>query len=277
MSATAFGIGRLLIWEDFAVGLRLSWMHGVGTWDPNGDYLPHRDYRDEEVRTEVWAMGALSRRASLFGRLPMSLVHRRAGEISDTGGGLSDVAAGIRYELLQIGEYVELPAIALTFAVLAPTGRSPDEMRQVLGADVTGRGAFALSAGISFEITRLPWFVRLDLGTVVPLPFTREDTGRAQRLGPEVDVALSGGAEVSSGTVLSLVTRFAWHAPLAIAGRTVDGSERVDFGLAVAGSVVLADHWSLQLSIDTGFFFSGAGDNTPARVSTVLGLRYGHY
>ena len=36
MSATAFGIGRLLIWEEFAMGTRLSWLHGVGTWDSTG-------------------------------------------------------------------------------------------------------------------------------------------------------------------------------------------------------------------------------------------------
>ena len=249
----------------------------MGTWDSTGTYTPYGDYVEEEVRAELWAMGALSRRTALFGRVPVSLMHREAGALSDTGGGLADISLGVRHEFLQIGEVLELPAIALTAAVLAPTGRAPDAATQPLGADTTGRGAFALSAGLSFEITRLPWFVRLDLGAVVPLPFTREDTGKIQRFGPEVDVAVSGGLEVGRGVVISLVAPIAWHAPLTIDGDEIPDSERLDLGLGLAGSVALDGHWTAQLSVDTGVFIDGAGDNTPARITSVAGLRYGYF
>ncbi len=280
MSATAFGAGRLLIWEDFAVGLRTSVSPALGDWDQAGRWRPYRDYADLEWRTELWGMAALSRRASAFARVPW-LVNRRASQgatpIDDLGTGLADVSAGLRYELLAVGEYVELPAVALTATVTAPTGRATHDATTPLGVDVTGRGAWVASAGLSLERTHLPWYARLDLGVSIPLPAHRPDVDATQRYGVELSAVAAGGAELSRDLVLSLVTRASWQAPLTLAGRSIEGSDRADLGLGLAASWRLTPNWTAQAALDTGLFLDGLGDNHPGRITTTLGLRYGHF
>lgn len=276
MSATAFGTGRLLIWEDFAFGLRTSVAGGLGQWDEDGAWHPYDGYGELEWRSEVWGMGALSRRASVFARVPFVATHRTAGDLDGFGGGLADVSAGLRYELLTIGEYLELPAIALTLSVTAPTGRATWGAATPLGVDVTGRGAWALGAGVSVEHTEMPWFVRLDLGVTVPLPAARPDLGGVdQRFGPELATALAGGVELTDGVVTSLVARLTWASEIVLDGRAVDGSGRLDVGLGAALSWRFEAHWTLQLAVDTGIFADGLGDNQPGRVTGTAGVRYG--
>lgn len=277
MSATAFGIGRLLIWEDFAVGLRTSLSPGLGDWDRDGHWRSWDSYDETEWRSELWALAGLDRRASLFARVPAVLLTRSAAETSDTGGGLGDISVGFRYELLAIGELLELPAIAVTFAVLAPTGRATEDSRSPLGADVTGRGAWVLSSGLSFELTRLPWFVRLDAGLSVPLPAERPDLGVDQRLGLSVDLALSGGLELTDGVVLSLIPRLTWTDRTRLDENPVPDTSRLDFGLALAGSWRIDPHWTMQASFDAPLPIDGLGLNQTARLQTTLGLRYGSF
>jgi len=276
MSATAFGTGRLLIWEDLAVGLRTSVAGGLGQWDGDGDWHPYVGYDELEWRSEIWGMGALSRRASVFARLPFVATRRAAGDLDGFGGGLADVSAGLRYELLTIGEYVELPAIALTLSVTAPTGRATWGAATPLGVDVTGRGAWALGAGVSVEHTELPWFVRFDLGVTVPLPAARPDLGGVdQRFGPELATDVAGGVELTDGVVTSLVARLTWAGEIVLDGRSVADSGRLDVGLGAALSWRFDPHWTLQLAVDTGLFADGLGDNQAGRVTGTVGLRYG--
>lgn len=277
MSATAFGIGRLLIWEDFALGLRTSLAPGLGDWDADGHWRAWSNFTETEWRSELWAMAALDRRASIFARVPAVLLTRSTADTTDTGGGLGDLSLGLRYELLAIGELLELPAIALTVSVLAPTGRATEDSHTPLGADVTGRGAWVLSAGLSFELTRLPWFVRLDTGVSVPLPQERADLHADQRLGVSVDLALSGGIEVASNVVVSLVPRLTWTDATRLDEEPVARTSRLDIGLALAGSWRFDPHWTLQASFDAPLAIDGLGKNQTARLMTSLGIRYGSF
>ncbi|TNF24863.1 MAG: hypothetical protein EP329_24050 [Deltaproteobacteria bacterium] len=275
MSATAFGTGRLLIWEDAAVGLRTSLARGLGQWDGDGQWRPYDGYDELEWRSELWGMAALSRRASLFARAPFVATRRHAGALDGFDGGLADVSAGLRYEILSIGEVLELPAIAVTVSVTAPTGRPTWDAATPLGVDVTGRGAWALGAGLSLEHTAMPWFVRVDVGATVPLPAERPDLGVDQRFGPELVTDVAGGVELTEGLVTSLVARLTWASEIVLDGASVDGSGRLDVGLGAALSWRFAYHWTLQLAVDTGLFVDGLGDNQPGRLTGTLGLRYG--
>lgn len=277
MSATAFGMGRLLIWEDFAVGLRTSLSPTLGAWDTDGKWAPYRSYDELEWRSELWGLVGIDRRWSVFARAPVVVLERSTAADSDFGGGIGDVSVGGRFEILMIGEYEELPALAMTLALTAPTGRAVHEAETELAVDVTGRGAWVVAAGLSAEYTRLPWFLRLDFGVSVPLPAEREDLGVDQRLGPSIDVALSGGLEVAHDVVVSLVPRVTWEAETELAGDGVAGSERVDFGIGLAGSWRFDPHWTMQAGIDTGLFVEGLGQNQIGRVMTTLGLRYGSF
>lgn len=275
MSATAFGMGRLAIWEDFALGLRTSLSPSLGAWDAAGHWSSYDDYADLEWRSELWALVAIDRRLSVFARLPAVATHRSAGALSDLGGGVGDLSFGGRYELLSIGEVAELPAIALTLSVLAPTGRATADAETPLGVDVTGRGAWVLSAGLSLEVTRLPWFVRLDLGLTVPLPARRDDLGLSQRLGPSFDLGLSGGVEVAPRVVVSLASHLMLSSDNILDGASVPHSDRFELGLGPALSWGFAWSWTLQAGLDTNLFAADLGRNVPGRVTTTLGLRYG--
>ncbi len=277
MSATAFGIGRLLIWEDFALGLRTSLAPGLGDWGGDGQWEPWDGYSETEWRSELWALAGIDHRASIFLRVPAVMLSRSAPGTSDTGGGLADLSLGLRYELLSIGELLELPAIALTFAVLAPTGRATEDSRSPLGADVTGRGAWVLSAGLSFEVTDLPWFVRLDAGVSVPLPRERADLGRDQRTGVSLDFALSGGIEVAPQVVISLAPRLSWTDDTRLDEEVVANTSRLEMGVGVAGSWRFDPHWTLQASLDTPLMFDDLGRNQTGRLMTTLGIRYGSF
>jgi hypothetical protein len=277
MSATAVGMGRLLIWEDFAVGFSTSVRGGVGSWSSEAAWTPYGDYEEIEWTAEVWSLIRLQRRTSLHLRVPTTLTYRRAGDLAEVGGGLADLGLGARFEILEIGEFAELPALAVTVSVSAPTGVAPDQSTQPLGTDVTSRGPWVLSAGLSLEKTTLPWFVRCDVGVDVPLPAERADLHVTQRFGPGVSVALVGGYELTEALVASLLARFRWEAPLTLAGATIDGSSRHESGLALALSYRVTPHWTLQLGLDTPIPVDHLGDNQPGRVSGTVGVRYGYF
>lgn len=277
MSATAVGMGRLLIWEDFAIGFSSSVRGGVGAWSGDATWTPYRDYEEIEWAAEVWSLIRLQRRATLYLRVPTTLTHRRAGPLSEVGGGLADLGLGARFEILEIGEYAELPALAATVSLSAPTGVAPDQASQPLGTDVTSRGAWVLTAGLSLEKTKLPWFVRVDVGVDVPLPAERRDLRVTQRFGPGISVALVGGYELAEGLVASLLARFRWEAPLTLAGATVADSSRHETGLALALSYRVAPHWTLQFGLDTPILVDHLGDNQPGKISGTVGVRYGYF
>lgn len=277
MSATSFGVGRLLLGEDFALGLRMSLTPALGAWDSAGLWRAYGAYDELEWRSELWGLVGIGERFSLSARVPVVVLARSAGPLDELGGGLGDVALGARYELSAVGEYGSWPALALTLGVAAPTGRATEDARTALGVDVTGRGAWVLAAGLGAEVTGVHWFVRLDLGVSVPLPAERSDLGVDQRLGPSVDIAVTGGVEVARDVVVSLVPRVTWEAETVLAGATVADSDRLDVGLALAGSWRVDLHWTVQASIDTGVFLDDLGKNQPGRVMTTLGVRYGSF
>ena len=279
VSATAHGVGRLLMWEDWAVGMRTSMALGVGGWDTAGDFRAFGDtYAEQEWRQELWTLVGLVRRVELHARVPAVLTHRRAGSASETGGGLGDVQAGLRYEIVPFGGPPPVSGVATTLAVVAPTGRPLFSAHRPLGTDATGRGAWVVVAALALEQTRMPWFVQLEIGASLPLPMERGDLEVVQRFGPGLQIAPIGGVEVVPGSVVvSLTGYLSWEAPLTLDGRTVADSSHLDTGLGAAASWRVLPHWTLQVSAATGLFLDGLGANQPGRVTATVGVRYGHF
>jgi hypothetical protein len=184
------------------------------------------------------------------------------------------------YELLQIGERGSIPAVALSAAVIIPSGRTIDQAAAAgdrWSSTVTGRGAWTLLVGTSAERTIEPFYVRLDLGFSVPMPQEQGESQRWQRLGPGLQASLSGGWEAVSHLVVSLTLRFSWEDSLMIEGARIDGSYRIDSGIGLSISYRAAPHWTIQASCDTGLMAHHLGHNSPGGVTTTLGLRYGYF
>jgi hypothetical protein len=278
MSASAIGVGRLRIWEKFAVGLSLSAETGFGHWDADGDWTRWGDSYSEQVYSgRLWGLVGFGRRTSVWVQAPVLLNHRSTGALSQTGGGFGDLNLGARYEVLSVGEIRELPAIALTAGIVLPTGRATDSATTTLGVDATGRGATALTGGLSLELTRLPLFVRFDTAATVPLPTGLRGDGPRERLGTEVEIALIGGAEVHRGVVLSLRAHAMWARPAHRDGKALARSKAREVGLTLAGSVELTPHWTLQASLAQTLLGNRLGANRTGRLVASLGLRYGGF
>ncbi len=279
MSTTAGGIGRLKMWEDHAVGVSIPLSIGLGYWDSDATWRAWSDaYSEIEWRPSVYALVRLSDRALVSGVVPAVMTWRAAATVSDLGGGMGDVSAGLRYEVVQIGEYLHVPAVAVALSVTAPTGTSPDRATGPLGADTTARGGALLTAGVSLEYASLPWFAQANLTATFPLPFQRTDLHRAQRFGPGLSTALIGGWEAVRGVlVLSLQLRLAYESETVLAGRIVAESSRVDSGVALGASWTIDPHWTLVANVDSGLFASHLGDNTVGRITPGLSVRYGHF
>ncbi|MBK8481996.1 MAG: hypothetical protein IPL40_12630 [Proteobacteria bacterium] len=257
--------------------MRSSVIGGVGYWDPTGHWRAYGSgYRELEWRSELWSMVGLGRRWSLYGRLPWILGYRHVGNLGgNVDGGLADVQAGARYELLGIGEYLRLPAVALGCGLTLPTGRTV-EAADLGGSGVTSRGVWVVSAAATVEKTYLPWFVRLTVGLNAPVA-RRQDSGKSQRYGLGVQSDLAGGRELLRDLVLSVTARFLWEDAIRLDGAQVPDSRRSDLGLGVALSWRFDPHWTAQTAFDTGVFASGLGDNTPGRLTATVGVRYGYF
>ena len=278
VSATSGGVGRLLIWEQWAAGLIFAGSQGPGAWDSEGRWRPYRGYGESELRADLWAQVRVDSRSSLYLRAPWLFSWRESATEQAFGQGLGDLQLGGRYELVAIGEYLELPGVALSAAVNAPTGRTPDAAEAPLAADATTRGGWSLGAELVLEQTWLPAFLQARIGASLPLEAQLVGSDRAQRFGPGASLALVAGAElVPDVWILSARVGGSWESAIVLDGAAVSGSERLDLSASVAAAWRFDPHWTLQLSAHSGLFLDGLGDNQPGRWGGQLGLRYGHF
>lgn len=278
-SAAAFGVGRLLQWEKFAVGLRTTLLQSVGLWNSKGQWTGHRsDYTELEWRSEIWGMVGFGRHLSAYARVPWGMMYRRSGDQDAIGGGIGDLQAGLRWDILPVGSHAILPGFALTFNVLAPTGRATDTRLSPLGTEVTGRGAWMLSSALLVEKVRAPWFIQGQIGVNVPLPFYREDLEMDQRYGIGFNANLANGWELLSDVlVISLVLRMSWEDNLNLGTRLINNTYLLDVGAILALSWRFDPHWTLLFSINSGLFINQMGVNGNGRLTYTLGLRYGFF
>jgi hypothetical protein len=210
--------------------------------------------------------------------VPVVVNDRQSGGRSQVAGGLGDVGAAARVELVKIGEYQGLPSFAFTVGALAPTGRRVEETRPPLFAGTTGRGAWGGSLALEAEVAFLPWFVRLDGGVTGYLPFRRSDLGVDQRYGPISQVSFSSGRElVPDVLVVALSLGAEWESPIVIGGETAPGSSARQ--VTVSGSVAwrVDPRWTVTGGVTNNVWPDGAGQNRDARLGFTLGVRRGHF
>ncbi len=278
LSSSAFGLGRLALWEKFAINLGTTVSPVTGRWDEKTGWIGNAPgYSEVEYRAQVSAIVALHRRLQASARLPWVITQKASDPLHEVGQGLGDSALGLRYEPVYQGEYEFLPEMALNFGLTVPTGRSVGAARTVLLSDVTGRGAWVPSASLTVELARNFWFVQAAGGVTLPLPSPAADVGHTEQFGLGVQATLAGGAEVRKGLVLSAVARFGSEGATRYDGEEVPRSAQFDVGAGPAVAWVINTHWTLQGGADFGFFGSGFGRNRQGRWTGNLGLRYAYF
>jgi hypothetical protein len=272
-------VGRLLVWEDWAAGVQLGHARSLGQWDAAGTLRWNPpDFSDGVSRVEPWAIVRVHPRVEVHGRVPVVVNDRRSGDERQTAGGLGDVGAGARFEVLAIGAYAGLPSLAFTVAAVAPTGRRVEDTEPPLFAGATGRGAWSGSLALESEYAVLPWFVRLDAGATEHLAFRRSDAGARQRYGRLTTVGLSAGREILAGAlVAALGATGEWEAPLSMDGVRVPGTGARSYALAASLSWRADPHWTLVGNVTNAIWPDGGGRNRDARLGFTLGVRRGQF
>jgi hypothetical protein len=279
MSATSFGVGRLTIWEDWAAGLRVGYARSLGQWTTGGtlDHNP-AGFGAGVTTLEPWAIVRLHPRLQLQAWVPVLVEDREQDATSQMAGGLGDVGAAARWEVVPIGQYAGLPSLAVTVGGVAPTGKRVEQVEPPLFAGTTGRGAWAASLAVESEYARLPWFVRLDAGTSLSFPFEREDTGRTQRYGPSFQLALSGGRElVPEALVAAVAVAAEWEGAITLDGDAVPDSAARSLSVALSLSWTFDPHWTVVGTLTNTTWPFDAGANRDARTGFMLGFRHGHF
>jgi hypothetical protein len=279
VSATSFGVGRLLAWEDYAYGLQLGHARSLGQWDSSGSLRWNgSDFSDGLTTAQPWAILRLHDRVQLQAWVPFVVNDRRSAGRSQVAGGLGDVGAAARVEVLRIGEYEGLPSLAFTVGALAPTGRRVEETSPPLFAGATGRGAWGGSLAAEAEYAFLPWFVRLDAGATGYLPFRRSDTGVRQRYGPVLQASLSTGRELRPDALVAAVALTGeWESAITSDGATVPRSSARSYALASSLAWRVDPRWTLVGTVTNTVWPDGAGMNRDARLGFTLGARHGHF
>ena len=277
MSAATTGVGRLKSWETVAIGSTLTWRHGIGAWSGDGDYDGLGEALADDLVATLWGLVRVHPQGSVWLRVPTQLGLRggqgSAGTLRTNAIGVGDLDVGLRWAWIEVGD--GNPAVASSLGVTTPTGRAPVDSRDPLAADVSGRGAWAISFVTTVERTHMPWFLRGSLGAAVSLPAWRADAEVWQRFGPSVTASLAAGRQLRSGLVASAMVTGTWEAALRRDGVAVPKSSALLTTATLALSWQIGEAWTLQAAAGASPPAAGFGRNRDAQVTTTLGLRYG--
>lgn len=279
LSATSFGVGRLLVWEDFAVGLSLGHARVLGQWDANGNlHFNPTGYSEGITRAEPWVILRVHERVQLQTWIPVLVNDRWSDDRHQIAGNLGDVGGAVRVELVPIGTYRHLPSLAVSAGWTFATGRRVEQTALPLFAGASGRGAYAGSLAIESEYAFLSWFIRLEVGVTGFLALTRSDTGQQEQYGPLAQATLSGGrAAFSDLVVLAVALHGEWQERVKYDGTTVPGSQTHALSTGVSLSWRADPHWTLVATASNSVWPTDGGKNGDARLGLNAGVRYGHF
>jgi hypothetical protein len=157
---TATGAGEFAVvgrCQEAVIATQLTFQRAVGTFSGRGDYhsLSHAEV-DDVVVSIGGGLRVLHPSLQIYASAPLRVQYR---SFDATGGDLSlgpgDAAGGVRWTALEdrmSGLSWEDPESFIPFVdvyatVKTPTGRAPERTRVTTGADITGDGAWQLSAG----------------------------------------------------------------------------------------------------------------------------------
>lgn len=277
VSATSFGVGRLLMWEDFAGGLQVSYARVLGEWDQNSRLRPNPEGYSEGVSiAQPWAIVRLAERAELQGWAPIIINDRWSNGVHQIAGGLGDVGVAGRYQWVSIGEFEGLPSFATTLGVVGPTGRRVEQTSPPLFAGTTGRGCWGAFLAAETEYAYMPWFVRLEGAVTLFAPFTRPDTRQRQRYGPLATSSLSAGRElVPDRLVTAVALTGEWQQKIILNDAPVPQSQAHLYSIAASLSWRTSPHVTLIWNLSNSVWPDGFGRNRDARIGSTFGVRYG--
>jgi hypothetical protein len=253
------------MWESWATGLRSQLTHEFGFFNDSASFEASRSGAlDQQLRLDAYAHVALSNDASVFIVIPWLFPRIALSDGVHTGSNLSDLQIGYRHQVIAIGEYEELPSLALTASILLPTGAS--ERLPNAPHLLTGRDLLALMTGVSLEKTWMPFFAQLNLGGSLLINGVRSRGPRFGTVDYALQVTPAAGVELSDELVLSMLSQWLYESP-----------HKYRTQIGAAASWRFNPHFTLQANVNTDVMIQGFGANWPGAFSCGVGLRYGYF
>jgi len=276
LSSSAFGVGRLAPFEDFAILASQSFSHYAGHWDGQSDWH-WASYSESEFRTQISGIVALNQRLELSAGMPWLVTTKAAGGVNESGHGIGDTQVGLRFEPIGSGEIAGVPGIALVGGMTMPSGRARSEVGHPLATDITGRGAWVLSASVMLEVARMRWFVLGGAGVTYSFEKDAVLAGHTTQLGRGFQATVLSGVEVVPKWIASMLVRYAYEGMVKYDGASVPRSQTHDAGVGPAVAFQWTPNWTVQGGFDTAIYLNNMGRNHDGRYAASLGIRYGYF
>jgi hypothetical protein len=269
----------------YGLGQRLSPMEsgmvqlGVGMTDRPGAVDAHGRYRglgaghhDRELRLEAAALDRVLPSLTVGAIVPALLTDRRATRAETSGGGLGDITAIVRLEVVPFHGAGGPTGLALTFEGVAPTGRSPAESKDRLGADVTGTGSWEARPGVGVEDVSTDGTV-LAAAASVGIRTAHEEGTSAVAPAPRFRLVAAGGHLFEGRHSVLVGVLHEREAAPSIDGRAQPDAARARTAALLVGGFEIAAQLSLVLSASADVPLPGLFRNEPVARSFLIALR----
>ncbi len=240
--------GRLGLHDVALIGVDARAAALVGSFDASGGYRARASGTvEDDLEQDLFASYRVFRHAQVALLVPFVETLRRAGNLSDAGGGIGDLNLSARYDFLYAGQSRWLPGLAILAGVTFPTGRAVGPDTGPLAASATGVGAFQLNGGLAVEQAWGPWLVSLYGLVAARTPF--ELAGVRETLAPQVSALASVGYVTRSEIAIALSASIGYEGDPVVEGATVPNAEKVSASLGAGAVLPIDDHWRAQLAI----------------------------
>jgi hypothetical protein len=249
--------------EQFGLGLSAR-MRGVyGGFAPSGAFASTAD-GDVETTQELFGVVQAAGRAQVAVVLPFVETRRSAPGLVDWGGGVGDVRASGRVEILRGGVWRYVPGLSLLAGVTLPTGTPPEQAAGPLAAGATGTGTFAAAIGLELERRWERAFGTLAVSVAQRAP--RAVGPIRQGFSPELSALASGGLVLSNDVALgAFVTGSREGASHdAMTGAAIAGSELALLTAGLGAVVPFEGGWRGQALLSADCPIAGLGRNRTA-------------
>jgi hypothetical protein len=209
----------------------------------------------------------LSRAAQVALVLRAVQTHRSAGALDEWGGGIGDVSASARYELVQAAEYRRFPGVAILAGATAPTGTAPEAATRPLATDATGAGSYDASLGVGLEKALGPVLAGVSVWATHRFARTISIAGAAPLT---ASFGLRGSWLAYAGYVLPSETTIALYASgfeegdATIGGTTDPATGRRQTTVGLAGVLPFANAWRVRAAVFVDPPVSSLGRNQRA-------------
>lgn len=270
-----YGVGqRLGPSESAAVVADVGATDRWARWDDAGHWAPLAGgSSDRELRADVSGLFRIASRWQLGVAAGGLATWRRYGELASHGGGVGDVVATGRYEILPLRGAGGPPAVAVTLGATVPTGRSAAGGTDALGSDVTGLGTWELRPGVAAEaISQHGWSTSIAASIGLRAPSSTPD-GTLHR-GPRGQLLVAGGKAWWSGASIAAGVLVDAEPAPRVGDRPSAGSGLLRTAGMVVGAVPIAAELGFVATATADLPISGLGRNEPIARALTLGVRW---